>query len=555
MTILPLTGGGDVFAQLRGHLDRAGAHAAAGRPRPHRPRRRGRPLRAPARDGRRSGGAVAGHRRRAAPRLDPLRARSSGRAGSTGIVITWHDRVEVPATGTTRAKAVAMTQQCADALGATIVEHTADWHMLQRVFLDDLDPRPQRRREPTGARRELAVRIGIVCPYSFDVPGGVQFHVRDLAEHFLGQGHHASRARPGRRGHPAARLRRVRRARGPGALQRVGGPAQLRAADRGAGRPLAGGGRLRRRSTSTSRSRPASRCSRCGRPRARSWRPSTPRTCGRGRCRRPTRCCGPAWRRSTGGSPCPRTPAAPSRRHLGGDAVVIPNGVNVVPVRRRRARADGGPAPRRRPTIAFLGRIDEPRKGLPVLAAAHARGARRAPGRAGPGGRAGRRRGCPRAARPGRGRCHRVPRAWSATRTRPSLLSSVDLYVAPHTGGESFGIVLVEAMSAGRAGRGERPAGVRAGARRRAGRRDVRQRGQRRPGPPAAAPARATRRSASGSARPGTVGPGCSTGRSSPRTSWRSTTRSPTAAEDARSDPAADTRWTRLLRGRRGGED
>ena len=35
------------------------------------------------------------------------------------------------------------------------------------------------------------MRIGIVCPYSFDVPGGVQFHVRDLAEHFLGQGHHA----------------------------------------------------------------------------------------------------------------------------------------------------------------------------------------------------------------------------------------------------------------------------------------------------------------------------------------------------------------------------
>src|SRR5918911_4116118 len=36
------------------------------------------------------------------------------------------------------------------------------------------------------------MRIGIVCPYSFDVPGGVQFHVRDLAEHLAGAGHEVS---------------------------------------------------------------------------------------------------------------------------------------------------------------------------------------------------------------------------------------------------------------------------------------------------------------------------------------------------------------------------
>jgi phosphatidylinositol alpha-mannosyltransferase len=34
---------------------------------------------------------------------------------------------------------------------------------------------------------------------------------------------------------------------------------------------------------------------------------------------------------------------------------------------------------------------------------------------------------------------------------KAALLRSVDVYVAPHTGGESFGIVLVEAMSAGAA--------------------------------------------------------------------------------------------------------
>src|SRR3712207_4804899 len=52
--------------------------------------------------------------------------------------------------------------------------------------------------------------------------------------------------------------------------------------------------------------------------------------------------------------------------HLGGDAVIIPNGVHV------RAFAEGPSLPGRTrgvdgPTIGFLGRYDEPRKGLPAL--------------------------------------------------------------------------------------------------------------------------------------------------------------------------------------------
>ncbi len=42
---------------------------------------------------------------------------------------------------------------------------------------------------PTTPR---GLRVGIVCPYSFDVPGGVQFHVRDLAEALIAQGHDVS---------------------------------------------------------------------------------------------------------------------------------------------------------------------------------------------------------------------------------------------------------------------------------------------------------------------------------------------------------------------------
>ncbi|MEU8184204.1 glycosyltransferase family 4 protein [Micromonospora sp. NPDC049047] len=36
------------------------------------------------------------------------------------------------------------------------------------------------------------MRIGIVCPYSFDVPGGVQNHVMDLAEALIALGHEVS---------------------------------------------------------------------------------------------------------------------------------------------------------------------------------------------------------------------------------------------------------------------------------------------------------------------------------------------------------------------------
>jgi lauroyl/myristoyl acyltransferase len=51
-----------------------------------------------------------------------------------------HPRVRVPATGDRDAKVRAMTQQTADAFAEAIADHPADWHMLQRVWVDDLDP-------------------------------------------------------------------------------------------------------------------------------------------------------------------------------------------------------------------------------------------------------------------------------------------------------------------------------------------------------------------------------------------------------------------------------
>jgi phosphatidylinositol alpha-mannosyltransferase len=36
------------------------------------------------------------------------------------------------------------------------------------------------------------LRIGLVCPYGWDTPGGVQNHVRDLAEYLIAKGHYVS---------------------------------------------------------------------------------------------------------------------------------------------------------------------------------------------------------------------------------------------------------------------------------------------------------------------------------------------------------------------------
>jgi phosphatidylinositol alpha-mannosyltransferase len=36
------------------------------------------------------------------------------------------------------------------------------------------------------------IRIGMVCPYGWDTPGGVQTHIRDLADHLIEEGHYVS---------------------------------------------------------------------------------------------------------------------------------------------------------------------------------------------------------------------------------------------------------------------------------------------------------------------------------------------------------------------------
>ncbi|CAL9283956.1 phosphatidylinositol mannoside acyltransferase [Streptomyces sp. SudanB25_2051] len=51
-----------------------------------------------------------------------------------------HAPVEVPASGTRAERTSSMTQALADAFAGGIAEHPEDWHMLQRLWLNDLDP-------------------------------------------------------------------------------------------------------------------------------------------------------------------------------------------------------------------------------------------------------------------------------------------------------------------------------------------------------------------------------------------------------------------------------
>lgn len=129
--------------------------------------------------------------------------------------------------------------------------------------------------------------------------------------------------------------------------------------------------------------------------------------------------------------------------HLGGDAVVIPNGVDV------DSFAGAKPKPEwQGDTIGFIGRINEPRKGLPVLMKALPKILAARPATrllvAGRGDEEEALEGLP-------------PELHSrveflgmvSDEDKARLLRSVDVYIAPNTGGESFGIILVEALSAG----------------------------------------------------------------------------------------------------------
>jgi KDO2-lipid IV(A) lauroyltransferase len=65
---------------------------------------------------------------------------ATGPASGWRTVIEWHPEVPRPELARRADRVAAMTQVCADALGAGIAAHPQDWHMLQPVFGADLPP-------------------------------------------------------------------------------------------------------------------------------------------------------------------------------------------------------------------------------------------------------------------------------------------------------------------------------------------------------------------------------------------------------------------------------
>ncbi|GAA4993109.1 glycosyltransferase family 4 protein [Pseudonocardia tropica] len=284
------------------------------------------------------------------------------------------------------------------------------------------------------------MRIGIVCPYSLDVAGGVQRHVLDLAAALRALGHTAEVLAP----------------------TTGTAPEFVTPAGRAVGVPYNGSvarvafGPLTRHRTRrwlaahdfdvlhvhepTTPSVSALALLDARGPVVATFHTSTERS-------RVLAAFGPVARplleRVTARIAVSATARRVQVEHLGGDATEIPNGVDV-------ARFARGPALDLPPAVrvGYVGRFDEPRKGMPVLLAALRRVVADRPdvrllvvGR-GDGDR------LRRAAGPGlAGRIDLLGPVDEATKA--AALRSVAMFCAPHRGGESFGMVLTEAMAAG----------------------------------------------------------------------------------------------------------
>lgn len=287
------------------------------------------------------------------------------------------------------------------------------------------------------------MKVGIACPYAWDVPGGVQIHIRDFTEELIRRGHTVSVLAPG--GEDDVVPPYVVKVGRPISVPYNGSVARVTFGPRVAARVrrwLADGG-----FDVVHVHEPAS----LSLGMLATWWADVPVVATFHSAMKHSRVMSAAHGilQSVFEKFSARIAVSEEARrtlvhHVGGDAVLIPNGLYVdrftAPARPEWWSPQG--------TVSFLGRLDEPRKGLQVLLDAWPSIQQAFPKArllvAGSGDIEEIRRGLP---QPGREAVDFLGRI--SDEDKAAMLASSDLYVAPHLGGESFGIVLAEAMAAG----------------------------------------------------------------------------------------------------------
>src|SRR4249920_2966659 len=210
------------------------------------------------------------------------------------------------------------------------------------------------------------MRIGIVCPYTWDVPGGVQQHIRDLAEALIGLGHEVSVISPADDDTPLPDY--VVPAGRAVPVPYNGSVARLAFGFLSAARVRRwvkeGGFDVLHVHEPAAPSLSLLACWVADGPIVATFHTANPRS-------RALHATAPALKTAlekiSGRIAVSEAARTTLVEHMGGDAVLIPNGVTV----RRYEKADplpGWPGPGG--ALGFLGRMDEARKGLAVLLAA-----------------------------------------------------------------------------------------------------------------------------------------------------------------------------------------
>jgi phosphatidylinositol alpha-mannosyltransferase len=290
------------------------------------------------------------------------------------------------------------------------------------------------------------IRIGMVCPYGWDTPGGVQSHMRDLAEYLIGEGHFVSVLAP--ISDDTIELEDyVVNAGKPISIPVNGSVARVLfgplASSRAKQWIASGDFDLMHLHEPAIPSLSLLACSAAEGPIVGTFHVSTPK-------KKAIYAIGPILEpiveKLTARIAVSELARSTLKDHFETDAVVIPNGIDGQKYANAQVSSEySGPN-----TIGFMGRFEEPRKGLQVLIDSLAIVARFIPDVryliAGPGDSE---EFMKKLNLQLRSRITFLGRL--SDKQKESFLKSVEIYVAPNTGGESFGIILTEALSAGTA--------------------------------------------------------------------------------------------------------